>query len=162
MPRKTFKVIIPADSGNRDAGKTFLVTEQDAVATEEFALRAGLVLTSNGIHVPREMVEAGFVGLAFVVLQALSGAREETVLPLWREMLTKCVQFQHSEALFQPFDRSHVEEVSTLLLLRKTIVEIHLGFPLAEFAARFAKMSSALSPAPNNSSPIPSDQSPAA
>jgi hypothetical protein len=59
------------------------------------------------------------------------------VLPLWREMLPACVA-QCAEPGHQDAVRPQlVEEVSTLLTLRKAILELHTGFTLAELARRF-------------------------
>lgn len=166
MPRRTRVVTIekpPADAKeNRDAGKSFLVTEVDAIKAEEWGLRAMMALGTGGIVVPPELTGAGLLGIVLVGYQAFMGAREEAVLPLWREMLPACVAIQHSENVTEPFRPGLVEEVSTLLLLRQTVLEIHTGFTLAELASNFARMNSALSITPTDSSTTQSGQSPAA
>lgn len=165
MPRRTRIVTInpPADAKeNRDAGKTFIVTEVDAIKAEEWGLRAMMALGTGGIVVPAELANAGLLGIVLVGYQAFMGAREEAVLPLWREMLPACVTFKHSNELTEPFRPGLVEEVSTLLVLRQAVMELHTGFTLAELTANFARMNSALSTTPSDSSTTPSGQSPAA
>lgn len=150
--RRTRSITIskPAVGENRDAGKTFLVTEVDAVEAEEWGLRAMMALGTGGIQVPPELVSAGLLGIVLVGYQAFMGAREDAVIPLWREMLPKCVQLKHSDGgasgqqVVQPWHSSLVEEVSTLLLLRQTVMELHTGFTMAELASRFASMNSAM------------------
>lgn len=148
LPRRTQTVSIPpapadAKQPNRDAGKTFIVTEVDAVQAEEWGLRAMMALGTSGIVVPEDMMALGILAIPLVGYQAFMGAKEEAVLPLWREMLPACVATRHSELVTEPFARHHVEEVSTLLELRKTILELHTGFTMAELVSKFATMSSA-------------------
>lgn len=148
LPRRTQIVTIPpapaeAKQPNRDAGKTFVVTEVDAVQAEEWGLRAMMALGTSGIVVPQDMMALGVLAIPLVGYQAFMGAREEAVLPLWREMLSACVTVRHSELVTEPFARHHVEEVSTLLALRQAIMELHTGFTMAELVSKFATMSSA-------------------
>lgn len=168
--RRERQVVItsPAEGENRDAGKTFIVREVDAETAEEWGLRAMMALGTGGIQVPPELVSAGLLGVVLVGYQAFMGAREEAVLPLWREMLPACVFLRQAdgkgnaagEEVRQPYYRGMVEEPATLLRLRQTIMELHTGFTLAELASRFATLNSALQQ--QNSSTIQDDQSPAA
>lgn len=158
MRRETLVVIEkPAEGENRDAGKTFVIREVDAIQAEEWGLRALMALGTSGIVVPKDIMHLGILAIPLIGYQAFMGAREEAVLPLWREMLPACVTLKQSENIRQPFDRSLVEEVSTLLSLRKAILELHTGFTIAELASRFASMSSAL--LNTGSSPIQKDPS---
>lgn len=149
--RRTRSVIITAEPGkdNRDAGKTFFLTEATALQAEEWGLRAVMALGSSGFIVPQELADAGLIGVAVIGYQALMGASEAAVLPLWREMLPACVQYKApAEAssgadILMPWSPALVEEVSTLLTLRRQIVELHTGFTLAEFALRLRHATSA-------------------
>lgn len=143
--RKIREVTIakPAEGENRDAGKTFVVKEVDAIQAEEWGLRALMAVGTSGIQIPQELLALGILAIPLVGYQAFMGSKEEAVLPLWREMLPACVSIRHSEQVVQPFDRTQVEEVSTLLELRKVILELHTGFTIAELASKFASMSSA-------------------
>lgn len=136
----------PAEGENRDAGKVFIVMEVDAVQAEEWGLRALMALGTGGIQIPPELLSLGILAIPLVGYQVFMGAKEEAVLPLWREMLPACVKIKHSDSNFEKFNpanANHVEEVSTLLELRKTVLELHTGFTLAELTSRFASMGSA-------------------
>lgn len=137
--RRTREVTIvqEGERENRDAGKTFLITEVSAVDAEEWGLRAIMALGSSGITVPQEMVDAGLIGAVLVFYQAFMGANEAAVLPLWREMIPSCVKYKPSPEIRMPYDPSLFEEVSTLMLLRQQIMELHTGFTLAELARQF-------------------------
>lgn len=168
--RRTRLVVIKAEDGkeNRDASKAFLVTEASAVQAEEWGLRAIMALGTSGFIVPQEMADAGLIGLALVAYQAFMGAREEAVLPLWREMLPACVQYKApTEAasgadILMPWSPGLVEEVSTLMLLRQQILEVHTGFTLAELFLRLQRATSAISSTSSPDTPTsrdPSEQS---
>lgn len=138
---------------NRDAGKTFAVKEASAGQAEEWGLRAMMALGTSGITVPPEIAGAGLVGLALIGYQAFMGSREDAVLPLWREMLPACVSYvpplDHNARM--PFNEQLIEEVSTRLILREKIMEVHTGFTLAEIALRLRQVTSAVSSSPNTS-----------
>lgn len=143
--RRTRELKIEGDPDkNRDAGKTFLVTEVPALQAEEWGLRALMALGTGGITVPPEIVSAGLMGVALVSYQAFMGAREDAVLPLWREMIPACVKQYVSAEVIHPWDPSLVEEVSTLMKLRQQIMELHTGFTVAELAQRLKAATLAL------------------
>ena len=152
--RRTVVVFIekpaPGEKENRDAGKSFLITEVSAVQAEEWGLRAIMAIGTSGFIVPQEMADAGLIGAAIVGYQAFMGASEAAVLPLWREMLPACVQGktpieenQFGHQILMPWHPGLVEEVSTLVLLRQKILELHTGFTLAELAQRLKTVTSA-------------------
>lgn len=146
MARRTKEVTIQqnADGSNRDAGKTFLLTEVDAVTAEEWGLRALMAIGTSGIAIPQELANMGLIGLTIVGYQALMGAKVSEILPLWREMLPATVKYRPSPGVTMPFDASLFEEASTLLTLRKEILELHTGFTFAELAFRFQALGSAV------------------
>lgn len=137
--RRTREITITqvGERENRDAGKTFVITEAPAVQAEEWGLRAMMALGSGGIVVPQEMADAGLIGVVLVGYQAFMGAKASELLPLWREMLPACVKHRPSPGIVMPFDPAQIEEPGTLLHLRQQILELHTGFTLAEFALRF-------------------------
>lgn len=149
--RRVREVTIKAEDGkeNRDTGKTFIITEVSAVLAEEWGLRALMTLGTSGIIVPQEIADAGLIGIAIIGYQAFMGARQEEVMPLWREMIPACVQYKPPTenaggAIAMPWNPVLVEEVSTLLFLREQILELHTGFTLAELAQKLRQASSAL------------------
>lgn len=154
MARRTKQVTIQGDpEKNRDAGKTYIITEVPAVQAEEWAVRAFMALGTSGIRIPDELMNAGLVGVALVGYQVFMGAAPEAVLPLWREMLPACVQLRGMNSndgalVAMPWSPTIVEEVSTLMTLRQEILELHTGFTLAEAALRLKAAASAI---PSNS-----------
>lgn len=148
--RRTREVTIQPNkdgSENRDAGKKFLLTEVDAITAEEWGLRALMTLGTSGVVVPQELANLGLIGAVIVGYQAFMGAKQEELLPLWREMLPKTVKSNPSPGVLLPYDPSLFEEVSTLLHLRQQVMELHTGFTFAELAQRFQTLGSAVSTA---------------
>jgi hypothetical protein len=92
-------------------------------------------------------MNAGLAGLAFIGVGAIAGLKFEDVEPLMDEMFASCVAIVPDPArpsVFRgagrleggagpvgPMVEDDIEEVSTLLQLRKAILELHLGFSLA-------------------------------
>jgi hypothetical protein len=142
---KTVTVTAPG----RDKGKQFLITEMDADKGERFAARALLALSRGGIDLPEGIFATGFAGLANIMpyllvvgLRSLHGAQWAEVEPLLDEMMA-CVQFvppgtnadpQLLQPLFQG-ENAQTEEVTTRFMLRKEVVQLHVGFSLADAAS---------------------------
>lgn len=143
MPRKTEEVVITAPG--RDSGKTFLLTEMDAIRTEKWAARAFLAMTNKDVVIPPEIAAAGMIGIAIMGYKGFAGAQFENVEPLMDEMLG-CIQIVQNvpgaarSTTTRPTMASDYEEVSTLLLLRQKILELHAGFTFAA-AAEWLKAS---------------------
>lgn len=127
MARRTKLYTVAGDSKkNRDVGKTFLITEMAAAQAEAFAIRALLALAAAGIEVPDET--QGIAGLAAAGYEALKHLKYTDLKPLLDEMFT-CVQYQHKPNHPPvPVDDANIEEVSTLLTLRKEIFKVHTDF----------------------------------
>lgn len=122
----------------RDKGKQFRVHEMFADAGERWAFRALLAISRSGVNVPPGLFENGWAGLAammpylFVIgFQGLSGAKWEELDPLLTEMM-ECVKFQPPGGYpEQPLGSGlalQVEEVKSLLVLRRSVLELHVDF----------------------------------
>ncbi len=150
MARRTKFVTIEGDpEKNRDAGKTYVITEVSAVQAEEWAVRAVMALGASAIRIHDALRNAGVGGVALVGYQVFMGAAPEAVLPLWREMLPACVQLRGVDSaqgamVTLPWSPTIVEEVSTLMALRQAVLELHTGFTLAEAALRLKAAASAI------------------
>lgn len=151
MARHTKVVTIAADG--RDKGKQFLVTEMAADAAERWAWRFSFALLRAGADVPEGTIEAGMAGLqkalprlAVYGLRSMAGLRFEDVEPLLADMMA-CVQFKAPGAdLLFPVTgtgATQIEEVSTLLVLRYEVLQLHLGFSLADALSKSKEPSSA-------------------
>lgn len=119
--------------GNRDKGKLFLLTEMPAMQAEQWAIRALLAIASTGVSVPEELKSAGMAGLAVMSLSALAFVRYEDAKPLLDEMLT-CIEYIPDPSkphVKRELHESDIEEVQTLVLLRKEVWNLHMGFSQA-------------------------------
>lgn len=139
--RKTIRWEAGADNPkSRDAGKVFEIIEMSALRAERWAMRALTALSRSGVDVAGVTPSMGMQGVAAMGLEALMKVvGEDYVRPLMDEMLT-CVKIVPSGAsagvLPRPLTEDDIEEVDTLLRLRLEVVQLHLGFSLAEFSQR--------------------------
>ena len=131
MARKTVSIKI-SDAG-RDAGKTFVITEMSAESGERFAARALLALTSSGAEVPDGIGQASMATMAAFGMKAFLSLDYDRISPLLTEMMSY-VQIDMGGGVVRPIIEGcgDVEEVPTLLKLRKAFLELHLGFSIAD------------------------------
>jgi len=133
--RKTIDIKI-TDAG-RDKGKVFRLTEMPPRRSEAWACRALLALGKNGMYVSDELLadaaNSGMAGLHALVarsgLAALMRADFSDIEPLMDEMLT-CVETVEKAAT-RPLTEDDVEEIATLLHLRKEVLKLHWDFSTA-------------------------------
>jgi hypothetical protein len=148
--RRTATIVISTDG--RDKGKTFILTELPAMRAESWAMRAFLALAKSGIEIPDEYVNSGIAGLfslfegspvgksGVAAIAGMSGFIQQVVgrlpyddiRPLLDEMMAAVmfvpdvsrpeVTLSWSQAVGQ------VEEISTILQLRRDILKLHAGF----------------------------------
>lgn len=129
--RKTRTVVISEEG--RDRGKTFLLREMPALRAEKWAYRA---LMAIGME---EMAAAGMGGVAgvaaagFQVLQS-GKLRFDDVEPLLDEMM-ECVQIIPKPSqpdVVRPLvldgDGADIDEILTLMRLRKEVFDLHTEF----------------------------------
>lgn len=131
MPRKTARITISGED-NRDAGKTYLVTEMPALQVEKWAARAFLAIAQSGVEVPDGAEEAGIEGLVNTgLLQALPKIQFHDVEPLMDEMM-RCVQLcpdpSHPEVVINLGHDGDIEELSTVYKLRRAVLGLHVDF----------------------------------
>lgn len=126
MARKVKEITITGDADNRDAGKTFQITEMSAMAAERWATRAFLALARSGVEIPDDIAARGLQGVAALGWQALSGIAYHDAEPLLAEMLG-CVQIAEKHAT-RKLTEDDVEEIATYLTLRKEVFALHVDF----------------------------------
>ncbi len=128
MARKVTRLAIGED-GKRDAGKVFEITEMAAVAAEKWAARALLALARGGIELPDDLAGAGLAGLAAIGLDALGRLPWEAAEPLLDEMF-ECVKIVPDPArpVVRNLVESDIEEVATILKLRREVLALHVDF----------------------------------
>jgi hypothetical protein len=61
----------------------------------------------------------------------LGNIRWEQAEPLLNEMM-QCVMRKESATVIRPLVEEDIDEITTLLMLRREVLELHLGFSLAE------------------------------
>jgi hypothetical protein len=166
VARKTKLVSIAAE--NRDRGKTFLLTEMSPIKAEKWATRALIAIARSGsAEMPpgfkEELEGAGFAGIAALGARALTTIDYAEAEPLLDEMMT-CAAFVPDTTkldqmtqlpIVRPMIADDIEEVSTILLLRSEVIDLHMGFSPAAFlsaigAAAKAGMKSSLPATPTS------------
>ena len=118
-----------ADYG-RDAGKMFRITEMSARQIDRWCLRAFFTLLNAKADIPEELASSGFAGLMSLGLDAFAKVPYEAALPLWDELLD-CVKYiptPKQPNITRPLIEEDVEEVRTLLKLRKAVFDLHNDF----------------------------------
>jgi hypothetical protein len=109
----------------RDAGKKYQITEMSAEAAEWWAFRALQAVASSEVDLN---LQAPLAELARQGMKALASVSPPQAKPLLDEMMS-CVQIlvpatQKPRALLD----GDIEDVKTRFLLRKAVIELHLGF----------------------------------
>jgi hypothetical protein len=125
------EIDITIDTEGRDKGKVFHITEMAAIPAEKWAYRAVLAIVGNGkIAMPQSAAGASMATLAAMGVGMLSGANWDAVEPLLDEMM-KCVQIKEP-LLTRSLNDFDLEEIDTVIFLRKEVLKLHMGFSLAE------------------------------
>jgi hypothetical protein len=138
MKTVTIKVTEPGERPNRDGGKTYLLTEMPALVAERWARHAIAACSRNDLNVKDEVAKLGMLGFYLVGFQALAGGDVDAVDALMDQMLP-CIKIVESETVTRPLGGDgDISEVSTLYILRKELIELHMGFTFAELASNLA------------------------
>lgn len=137
--RKVIRHTVPGTRsdaiGQRDNGKTFVLTEMSAFQAEEWATRLVFALANAGVEVPENFREASMESLARLGYEALGRLKYADAKPLLADML-ECVAFAPDAANVAPMPitsaagASQVEDARTIVALRLKVFELHTGFSL--------------------------------
>ena len=125
MARK--KVTVQIDTPGRDCGKNFVITEMSAWEAEEWAGQALFAMMNAGVEVPDGIASAGLAGIAALGIASLTKVSFDKAKPLLDRMMG-CVEIQPSPSVVRRLVEDDIEEVSTLLQLRKEVFNLHLSF----------------------------------
>jgi hypothetical protein len=153
--RKRNIVTIPSGDPdkNRDQGKSYLLTEMPARQAEKFAMRLVLALAAQKLIDP-EIARNGVAGLSHVTTDMLGGLSPDVIEPLLDEMLDTCVDYVGDPSkrddgrstvegrmvpISRPLIPDDIEEVTTLLLLRGRLIDLHTGFSVTAFLSRMGE-----------------------
>lgn len=120
---------------NRDAGRSYLLSEMPALKAERWARHAFAAMNRNDLDVRGTVGDLGMLGFYLVGLQALAGGKILEVDDLMDEMLDH-IKIVESENVARPIKGDgDVWEITTLYTLRKELIELHMGFTFAELAS---------------------------
>jgi hypothetical protein len=138
--RRSEKLTIPGvrseKPGERDNGKTFVLTEMDAYRGQDWALRLLLAMAASGVQLPEGALTTGWQGLAAFGFRALLQAPYGALKPLLEEMLEQA-RYEHAPG--QPLQsvkadaagNCSVEEIKTYWILHSALFKLHTGFSQA-------------------------------
>lgn len=111
----------------RDAGTKFVITEMPIAKADKWAMRVLLALAGSGINVPNP--QDGMMAVASIAMGAFRNIPEEKFIPLADELLD-CVEIVPKGG--QPrklnLEFNDVKDLTTLFLLRKEALMLHLDF----------------------------------
>lgn len=120
---KTYTV----ESG-RDTGKTFLIKEMSVLQADRWAQRALFALAKSGVDASSVDLSGGMLEMAKFAFQAIGGIDPDVGTELLDELLS-CVQIIPSGGIPRSLViDSDIEDVKTLMLLRKEALMIHIDF----------------------------------
>lgn len=109
----------------RDAGKKFMITEMSAEAAEWWAFRALQAIAGADAELN---LQAPLSDMAAQGIKALAKVHPDQAKPLLDEMMG-CVQILvPATQKPRPLLDGDIEDVKTRFMLRKAVVELHLGF----------------------------------
>jgi hypothetical protein len=138
--RRSKTVTIPGKRtealGQRDNGKTYLLSEMSAEQAEAWALHALTLVSQAGVNLPDGIQNYGMAGMALIGLDSLMKVNFMAAKPLLDEIMA-CVQYvpDPSRPLPRQLDEGggmDIEEVRTRLFLRDAVFELHTGFSAAD------------------------------
>jgi hypothetical protein len=147
--------VVTIDGEGRDKGKSYLIVEMPALKSEHWGRKALLAIAAGAApHMPASDVDVaslGLAGIASLGIKAFGGLDPTVVDPLMDEMF-KCISFVPSIALkdpkipdrpmTRPLIEDDIEEVATVLELRREVLSVHLDF--MAFVARLKEAQSSL------------------
>lgn len=126
------------DKECRDFGKTFCITEMTAFYAESFAIRAGLALLKNNPSLKDDFMEkvkdgtVTFEEISTWGLGLFSAVDYYDLEPLLKDLL-KCVQIivDKKSMIMRHLEDEDIEELSTIIELRKRALGLHINFSTA-------------------------------
>lgn len=123
-----------SDEKSRDYNKTFKIVEMLSWDAEDWAFRVLLALVKAGAELPDGITEkvnnneVSMADVALLGLSALKGLQYHDAKPLLDDMM-KCIKVCIPNVpIPRDLEQEDVEEVSTLVELRKRVMSLHLNF----------------------------------
>jgi hypothetical protein len=129
---KTKEVTITAEG--RDKGRKYLLTEMPALQAERWARHAIMAMSREDLNIRAEVAALGMYGFILGGMQALAAGDVDAVDKLMDEMLPQIKIVE--EKITRPLQGDgDFWEISTIKTLRQELIELHLGFTLAELVS---------------------------
>lgn len=153
MARKKEVVVVPSSWGERDAGKTFLITEASAAAADKWKWRLVLAAKGTAGVIPEETMQMGWVALAVRGLNAFlaSPISFPEIEPLLDDLLT-CVRIvrdpRHPDVA-TAFGEDDIEEIRTIDWLRSEVIRVHTNFSIVDGLLTWLSTMAATPDSPN-------------
>jgi hypothetical protein len=142
---------------NRDLGKTFFITEWDALAADRWIQRVTYAVVNTGGTLPMDLKGAGWEGIAIMGINCLlrGNMNPDIMIPLAEELL-ECVKIipdkkNPETSARAPTLEGDIEEVQTRWWLRDQVVSVHTNFSFAEAISRIASQIMAKAPTTTDS-----------
>ena len=135
--RKVEDVVVPA-WGGRDIGKTFRITEMDAISAEKWAWRFFIVIKGTSGQLPANLEQLGMVAVAIAGVNALLAADVDWTLAEPRlDELIECVRIirdpRHPDiATDLTGIGNEISEPRTVAWLRSEVIRVHTDFSPAD------------------------------
>lgn len=125
-------------TSKRDKGKKFRIQEMDAYRAEDWAMRALMAAIKSGADVGKIDEGAGMAGIAAIAAKSL-GVIDVTIARELRDELMACVQYVGAspggQEVLRAVTADDIEDVTTLLALRKAVLLLHIDFFTEETAS---------------------------
>lgn len=122
----------------RDKGKKFRITEMDAYRAEDWAMRALMAAIKSGADIGNIDAGAGMAGIAAIAAKSL-GVIDVTIARELRDELMSCVQYVGTspggQEMLRAVTPDDIEDVITLLAIRKAVLLLHIDFFIEETAS---------------------------
>lgn len=109
----------------RDAGKKFMITEMSAEAAEWWAFRALQAIAGADAELN---LQSPLADMAAQGIKALAKVHPDQAKPLLDEMMGCVKILVPATQKPRPLLDGDIEDVKTRFMLRKAVVELHLGF----------------------------------
>ncbi|WP_432784676.1 hypothetical protein AAEX37_01954 [Oligella sp. MSHR50489EDL] len=114
--------------GGRDDGKTFLITEMPVIKADAWATRVLFAIAKSGIDTAGINPNGGMLEMVKVAITTIGNIDHDEGYPLLNELLD-CVQIIPSGGTPRKLNiDSDIQEVRTLMMLRKESLMLHLDF----------------------------------
>jgi hypothetical protein len=144
MARETKIIDCPSfpNCRNRDKGKTYEITEWDAVTADRWIQRVTYAVVNTGGTLPLDLKGAGWEGIAIMGINSLlrGNMNPDIMIPLGEELL-ECVRIipdkkNPETSARAPTIEGDIEEVQTRWWLRDQVVSVHTNFSFAAALSR--------------------------